>query len=278
VVLIAVASTGCTAALRTSDGGAFTKPTAGGAQINSVYIGDRGGLFTRLGIATLGMAAAVGTVENVQSSSSDSGVYDSSGNRIGTERTDTTSGSINTQRAQEGQRAGDQMIGAADAQLKGGAVSQTDNYEVVTGGLEIASTRLGGDTSGWMFDFGGKVGKRRGSFGIRAAIKMGFGKYTFQPRMRDEVMLAESTYTFIGFPLRLGVTYRGIVEIYGQLDINLVTTFNELIPDENNSSPSPWRTGARLSVAKYFYAEAALLFSAMRQEKTSALLEVGLEF
>jgi len=270
-------SAGCTAALRTSDGGAFTKPMGGGAQINSVYLGDRGGIFTRLGLLSLGMVAAAGTVDNVQTTSSTSGIYDTRGNRVGTATTTTTTGTVNAQRAAEAQRAGDALNKAADAQLTGGAIDPTDNYEAMTGGLEVASTRLGGDTSGWMFDFGAKIGKRRGAFGYRAAIKVGFGKYTFHDRMRDGMMLPESTYTFFGFPLRLGVTYRGVVELYGQLDLNLVTTFNELLGDDD-TSPSAWRAGARVNVLKYFYAEATLAFSAMRETKTSTLLEVGLEF
>ena len=278
LVVLPLLAAGCNVALRSSDGGAFARPAAGEAQIRSLYVGDRGGLFSRLGLGALGGLAAMGTVDNVNSSTTATPIYDGSGNRVGTETTTITSGTVNADRAAALQRTGDQATATMDDQLRGGAIDPTQNYGSVTGGLEIASTKLGGDTSGWMFDFGVKGGQRYGAWGYRAALKIGLGKYTFHERERDGVMHPESTYKFFGFPLRLGITYHGVVEVFGQLDLNLVTAFTESLPEEFDSSPSPWRTGVRVTIARYVYAEAGIAFSAMRSAKTSTMLEAGIEF
>lgn len=261
----------------------MAKPGVAGGTTRSIYIGDRGGLFTQLGLGLLFGVAAAGTVKPGPTTTSSQGIYDGGGNRIGTRTTTTYTGTVDAQAGQDLQRSYDAASGAAGHQLRGGAQDPTQKFDWVTGGLEIASQKLGGDTSGWMFDFGWKGGRRYGDWGLRSAVKFGFGKFTYEGRMVERlrtgaVAVEDSDYTFFGVPIRLGITYRGAVELFGQLDLNLVTAFREALPGQDEASPSPWRAGVRVFAAKMFYAEAGVAMSTMRAVNRSTMLEVGLEF
>jgi hypothetical protein len=281
-VVLLVALTGCTAAFRTTNGGAMAKPGLSGGITNSIVLEDRGGPLTRAGFAVLGIAAATGSVKYTGSSSSDAGVYDSGGNRVGTQTTTTYSGTVDPAAGQAAQNLVDSANAASNATLKAGAIDPTQNYISPVGGLEIATRNIGGDTSGWMFDFGVKAARRYGAWGLRWSARLGFGRFTFHDRNLaiggvGSMQMVDSQSTYVGFPLRLGVTYRGLLEVFARLDLNLVTVFNEGIGEED-SSPSPWRAGGRVFLFKRAYVEAGLMLSAMRKANTSTMLEVGLEF
>jgi hypothetical protein len=282
VVVVLVALTGCTAAFRTTNGGAMAKPGVSGGVTNSIVFEDRGGPLTRVGFGLLGVAAATGSVKYTGSSSSDSGVYDSSGNRTGTLTTTTHTGTVDPAAGQAAQNLVDSGNSASDAALKAGAIDPTQNYASPVGGIEIATRNLGGDTSGWMFDFGAKVARRYGAWGLRWSARFGFGRFTFHERNLaigsvGSMQKVDSQSTFVGVPLRLGVTYLGLLEVFARLDLNFVTVFNEAIGEED-SSPSPWRAGARVFLFKRAYIEAGVMLSAMRKANTSTMLEAGIEF
>lgn len=281
-VVVLVALTGCTAAFRTTNGGAMARPGVSGGVTNSIVFEDRGGPLTRVGFGLLGAAAATGAVTSTGSSTSSTGVYDSRGNRTGTQTTTTYTGTVDAAAGQRAQNLVDSGNNASDAALKAGAIDPTQNYVSPVGGLEIASRNLGGDTSGWMFDFGVKAAGRYGAWGLRWSARFGFGRFTFHERQLAVGSLAstqmvDSQSTYIGFPLRLGVTYLGLLEVFARLDLNIVTAFNEAIGEED-ASPSPWRAGGRVFLFKRAYVEAGVMLSAMRKANTSTMLEVGLEF
>lgn len=267
--VLALALSACTAAYKTTSGGATAKPGVEGGTTSSIYLGDRGGLLTRLGLAGVGAAAAVGSVENVQSTTREVGRDD---RYIYTET--TTTGTVNAERARGAQQILDT---AGDWKQDLGGLSA---------GLEIASTKLGGDTSGWMFDFGNTWTSKFGSWGARGSLKIKFGKMTFHDRVKRTVMnlgvsevMEEQTYSLLGFPVRAGLTYRGIIELFFQADLNVITAFQmqELFTDLS-PSPSLWHVGARLAAFKFLYVEAVMSVSAMRESRTSYGLEGGFAF
>lgn len=279
---VAVTGAGCTAAFRTQDGGAMTKPGVAGGTTNSIYLGDRGGLFTQLGIGLLTAGAMGSAVRTLGSTSSTSRTYDNQGNAVDVTTT-TTTYEVDTAKAAAIAKGGENMSNAAKQDRDRGARDLNQDYNGLTGGLEIAMRRLGGDTSGWMADFGWRGTTRLGAWGLRGAAKLGFGKYTFHDRAvsrgtATSIVMEDSTYAFFGFPLRLGVAYRGFVEAFAQVDLNIVTLANDTLDDDQASSPSPWRVGARATLYRYLYAELTYAFSSMRAADTSTILEVGLEF
>ncbi len=260
----------------------MAKPGVSGGVTNSIVFEDRGGPLTRVGFGLLGAAAATGSVKSTGSSTSSSGIYDSSGNRTGTQTTTTYTGTVDPAAGQRAQNLVDSGNNAADATLKAGAIDPTQNYISPVGGLEIASRNFGGDTSGWMFDFGVKAARRYGAWGLRWSARFGFGRFTFHDRTlavgsASFTQMVESQSTYVGVPLRLGVTYGGLFEVFARLDLNFVTAFNEALGEED-SSPSPWRAGGRVFLFKRAYLEAGVMVSAMRKANTSTMLEAGLEF
>lgn len=266
---------GCTAAFRTQSGGATARDGVSSGTTNSLYFSDRGGLLTRAGLVALGLVAAAGSVENVKRESS------VSDNGDGTVTVHTrTSGTFNAASA------------AAAADILDAASDPHQNFGGLTGGLEIASTSLGGDTSGWMFEFGYAYATVFHSrWGFEGSAKFAFGGFTQHDRMIATFDTSSSdagvvtnvkgdgTYDFLGFPIRAGITYRvapkTTIEPFVKLEWNLY-------PVNDNSQltidPSPWHFGGRFTILDYFYAEADVRFSGLRDSARSYGLEVGFAF
>jgi len=266
---------GCTAAYRTQRGGATTRDGVSSGTTSSLYFSDRGGLLTRAGLIALGLAAAAGSVENVRSTSTVS----DNGDGTVTVHTRTT-GTFNAATA------------AAASDILAAASDPHQNYDGLTGGLEIASTSLGGDTSGWMFEFGYAYATTFHSrWGFEGSAKFGFGGFTQHDRMISTFDTTSSDmgvvrsakgdghYDFLGFPIRAGITYHitptTTIEPFVKLEWNLypVTDNAQLTID-----PSPWHFGGRLTVLDYVYVEGDVRFSALRESARSYGLEVGVAF
>lgn len=281
VLLGGLLAGGCQLSARSQSGGAIAKPGVSGGTMNSIYFEDTGGplsqIIARTSLLLLGGVAAVGaaTGGSVSSSTSSSGIYDSSGNRTGTRETTTYTGGTPDA---AGGRAAQGVIDAAS--------SRDLDVSGFTSGLEIASTKLGGDTSGWFLDAGFKSVTNHGSWGLRLVLKTAYGKVTQHDRTIrtfDESFVSETmgdaTYTFGGARLGLGVSYRRVVELYAQIDLNTVGWFNPLRNDsaDGDESPSPWSIGARATLGRGAFVQAAVMASRLDGEHTSTMLEVGVE-
>ncbi len=275
VIIILLVLGGCTAAFRSSSGGATARDGVSSGTTNSLYFSDRGGILTRAGLAALGVIAAAGAIENVKSTST---ITDNNDGSV-TVRTRTT-GTFNAKSASE---AADILEAASDPH---------QNFGGLTGGLEIASTSLGGDTGGWMFEFGYAYATTFHSrWGFEASAKFAIGSFTQHDRMiarldtssSDTGVVAmtkgDASYNFAGFPLRAGITYhlapKTTIEPFVKLEWNLapISTDSGILFD-----PSPWHVGGRVTVLDYVYAEADVRFSAMRESALSYGLEVGFAF
>ena len=278
---------GCKAGFRTSSGGATAPPGVGGGTTRSLVFGDEGGLLTRAAVVGLGGVAAGGAVRDVKTERTvTSGVRP--GERI---ITTTTTGTVD-------RKAAENALGIMQA-----ATDPDTSFSSRSGGLgatlEIASTKLGGDTSGWMFRFGGvfRLTHNDGKIlhGLRGTAGIGFGRFTLHRRLRRtyqdlnlvEDRMGDWDYNYLGVPLRAGyvvgkvlnqkavIPYAG-AEVFVQADANVYTAFGVII-GETDYSPSPWHAGIRLN---YYigYLEAMVSMSSMNSNERSVGLEVGLGF
>jgi hypothetical protein len=277
-----IAASGCTAAVRTSSGGATSRPGVEGSRTTSIVIGDRGGPLTRAALIALGIAGAAGSVEDTKTTTE----VTTSGNDTIIHR--TTTGELNQRTLQ----SSTDMINTAtnlDANISGIATS-----------LEIASPSLGGDTGGWLFNMGysGRWGHRRG-LGARLFAGIGFGQLTHYNRkirrytpMPDPTApitgpgaivetMEDSDYIYAGTPIRIALTYAALVEAYVQADLNWITPFHEVEVINSAVSdapvPSPWTFGVRATYLVGFVGTFVSLAS-MRPEGRSYGFEAGIDF
>jgi len=275
VISMSLALAGCTAAFRTSSGGAIAPDGVSSGTTNSLYFADRGGLLTRAGLAALGVVAAAGAVQDVKRESTISNNYD------GTVTVTTkTQGTFNAKSAQD---AADILNAASDPR---------QNFGGLTGGLEIASTKLGGDTSGWMFEFGyAHAMTFHSRWGFRGSVKLMFGGFTLHDRMITSfdnstsetgvvtMVMGDASYKYFGLPVRAGLTYRFTpvtgLESFVKLEPNWYPRTSTRSIDFD---PSPWHIGLRLSVLEFLYVELDARFSGLRESASGYGLEAGFAF
>jgi hypothetical protein len=253
------------ASFKSNGGAAMAKPGVSPGRLNTVRIADIGGPLTRAGLLGLsvGMAAGAVKVDSQTTTSHRSGDY------IVT--TTTTTGHIDA--------------GQAAAAGRMAELATADEPIGLQASLEIASTSLGGDASGWMYNLGYGSDSFACAPGLRCRIYGGFqvGKFVFHDRLRRtrsslgvlEEMDVDSSYWAVGTPLRLDISPIPIASVYVGSDINWVPAFNQAL--FVTSSPSPWHAGVELTI-KLFFARAELTWSRMDRDTTSAALEVGVGF
>ena len=239
---------------------------------NSLYFADRGGLLTRAGLVALGVLAAAGSVDNVKTERT---IRDNGDGTVTVHS--VTTGTFNAKNA------------AAAQEILDAATDPHQNFDGLTGALEIASQKLGGDTDGWRFDFGYAYAKTFASrWGWEWSAMFGFGEYTMYHRnitlYHDDTGMTETHvgnagFDFLGIPVRAGVTYRvapkTTVEAFGKVEYNFW-------PNSQTTGitldPSPWIVGGRFTIFDLLYAEANLRFSSMRSDNVSYGLEAGFAF
>jgi len=275
-LLLLTLATACTAAFRSQSGGATAPAGVSTGTSNSIYIGDRGGLLTRAGLTALGVVAAMGAVTVDKQ---ETHIY-TAGDEVWAET--KTEGRINFDNAQA---AADIMNAAADPK---------QNFGGLSAGLDIAAQTLGGDTSGWMFDFGfeGAATSRHSRFGWRAMCKFAFGDYTFHDRMIKTfsdgmVMMSrgDADYSFLGVISRVGITYRlplsttnvAMLEAFAQPNINF-WGIGQYFALDTVVAPSPWYAGVRFSAMVVAYVEAKVGMSSLSGDRQSVGLEAGFAF
>ena len=215
---------GCRAGFKSASGGATSPDGLGRGATHSLRFYDEGGLLTRAALAGLGVVAAAGAVENRKTT------YEINQTDTGTVINRTDTGTINTDTAKG---AAGIMNAAGDPNTSFGTANGS-----LAASLELASTTLGGDTSGGQFDFGYsyKYLQKMGNLGlaIRGYAGFGYGHYTFHERVmvatdRGPPKFGDGTYKFLGIPARIGAflfaaggkfTTMVGVEAYAKLDIN----------------------------------------------------------
>ena len=265
VVLVVLCLIGCRAGVRTTAGGAVSAPGAGPGVRRSLVFSDEGGLLTKLGIGSLGVIAATGAIEDAKSETTIS----RNGSEVVVTRED--SARINGQTAKS-------LQGFVDA---GNTYSLPKRHGGMSANLEIAGESLGGDTSGGQFDLGYSfrhiVGGGPGYVGFRGYLGFGYGKFTSHDRVMDRTdrgppMFADSTYKFVGMPVRFGVFALGDFDKFRQLKGLEVFTKVNL---NASASASTYHVGSRLQWF-IFYVEAEVGTQGMSEDDRSLGLEVGL--
>lgn len=273
-VFVALA-VGCTASYRTTTGGATAYPGMSTGTTGSIVIGDRGGLLTRLGLASLGaFLGGVGSVKDVKREET----VRRDGDDIIVDRKDSI--------------VLDPAAANAAMPIIDAANDPKRDLSSMQATFEIASRDLGGDTSGWMFRLGGYTKWWRGWKGMRVLVGLGIGSFTFHGRTLRDWDLGgvrerkdDWGYTYIGSPVRFGWMFRGkhqaprrqvAGEVFVQADFNWVALAAIIAPDEN-WSPSPWHAGMRVTLGPAFV-EGSVSTSTMRSDRMSVGLEAGLDF
>lgn len=276
IVALAIALAGCTASYRTTSGGATAFQGLAPGRTGSIVVGDRGGLLTRLGLASFAaLVGGVGSFKDVKSTTTSERV----GDTIVTTRRDE---------ATIDPTAANNAMPIIDK-----ANDPTSDLSGMQATLEIASRDLGGDTSGWMFRLGGYGKAWRGKTGLRLFFGLGVGSFTFHDRTKKAYIglgpplnrKDDWSFTYIGTPVRVGYMFRAkhqaprrqlAAEVFLQADFNWVSLAAIIAPDED-WSPSPWHTGLRLTLGPT-YVEGSVSTSTMRMGATSVGLEAGLDF
>jgi hypothetical protein len=253
LVCAAIVLSACHVGFRSSAGTAALPKAAteAGAQrgmSRSVSMGDEGGLLTmavvKAGLVGAGALGAAGSVEVTEyKESATSIVYNSDGSKTYVKSSEAT---VKVDQGQA-QRSADLMNTTPTPDgLRFGRGALATN-------LEIASTSLGGDTSGYQFQFGYayRMMYRRSGLVMRARgfAGLGFGHWTIHGREtrmdRGPPTFEDYRYGFFGIPVRVA----GMIGKPRRDGLELVPEFG-LEPyvgtELNLNDPTPFRAGARL--------------------------------
>ena len=239
-------------------------PGVSSGTTNRIRISDSGGPLTRAGVLGLAFGASAGAVKNVQTTQTAT----RNGNDV-IVRT-TTTATIDQEQAARAQGLMDAAVADAPVPLHAS--------------LEIASTSLGGDTSGWMYNIGFRTDPVSvGKFAVlRASFGLGFGRYTFHDRERrsiggssDAGVIGDYRYTYIGSPVRITVFSTTWLRSYFQADLNWVTAWDVISFEP--ATPSPWRVGTQVNLGPIFV-QGEVAWSRMNSEDASVGIEVGIGF
>jgi hypothetical protein len=267
LVVVAGLAAGCGVSYRTSAGGATAPPGVSSGTTTGVRFSDRGGPLTRGFFAMLGVAVAAGAAKQTGSSTSSW----TAGDRRITET--TTTYQVDTAAAQRG------------ADMANAAADPDADFGGLEAGLEIATVKLGGDTSGWMYDIAFETPAAPVASFLDASVRfgVGFGRYTFHDRTQRmlsgltvyEQPMDETKYTYIGTPVRLSFPHTRWLSSFFQADLNWVSMFNLMMGVRG--SPSPWHGGVKVKVGPVF-GQAMGSLSGMNEGARSVALEAGLAF
>jgi hypothetical protein len=260
-LLAAALASGCRMGYRSSAGAAMAPPGLHQGVVRSVSINDEGMLLTRAGLGVLGVAVAAGSIENPQVKTT----VDNVGDRtvVRQERTATI------------------HSGPAEA---GMAIATARNTSTAAGGLssnlDIASRSLGGNTSGWQYEFGYSMRRiRRGkdwAAGFRGFAGLGFGRYKMHDWLVDVMdrgppRFGSGNYNFNGIPTRFGVFFAS----YPRSFLQLVGTETYVKANINFTDHSVFHVGQRFQYSLVFI-EIETSMSSLDARDRSYGIELGI--
>lgn len=155
--------------------------------------------------------------------------------------------------------------------------------------VDIASTDLGGDTSGFMMalNFRIPVGKFPGFAGSHLSLGMAGGKYTTHGRehknviddgtggLVNETLTSDVSMGYYGMPVKFTGLLSKRLATYVQADLN----FQPLLARALDETPAPQilRVGSQW-FGPFFYVSGELSIDRMRIDSLTATAEVGLAF
>jgi hypothetical protein len=269
VVVSLVLLAGCRAGFKSSAGAATSPDGMGKGVSRSVVFSDQGGILSRAPLAALGMVAAAGAVKVT----SDRTTVTPHGDGTATVEREI-SGTVDTRAAQN----------AVDLANANPTVTSSDGTSRagLAANLEIASRSLGGDTSGWQFDFGFGIQRIKrhyfsNGFGLgwRGYLGLGYGNFSFHDRVMDAAdrgppVFGDGNYKFVGVPARFGVF---VARMPGGL-ASILGTETYAKANLNSSGPSTFAVGQRVQWSLVFV-EVETLMSA---EDRGYGLELGFGF
>jgi len=260
--------TGCQVGYKTAAGGAMSTGGLGKGTTRSLEFSDEGFLLTRLGLGFLAVGVASGSIENAKSESTVSTV---GGNTVVTTKQSAT---INTGTLGAAQKIADAANGPRSglSGAHGGVASR----------LSIAAQTLGGDTSGWQYDFGynlrwvaslGPLG-----FMARTYLGLGYGTYKFHDRVympvdRGPPRFGDGQYGFGGLYGRIGAFF--IQPPKGLSDLTGLETYMSVSLNARDHSMVTF--GQRLQIIAGFV-EAEVQIGGSSADERSYALQIGAGF
>lgn len=271
LTLLVIAATGCRAGFKSSAGAATSPDSMGKGVSRSVVFSDQGGILSRAPLVALGALAAAGSVKVT----SDRTTVTDHGDGTATV-TREVAGTVDQGAAQNAANLANAnpTVTSRDGTSRGGLAAN----------LEIAAESLGGDTSGWQFDFG--LGYQQlnhrslaHDFGIgwRGYLGLGYGSFSFHDRVmatadRGPPVFGDGNYKFFGIPARFGIFVaraRSLSKIFG------TETFAKA--NLNASGPSTFALGQRIQWSIVYFEVEALMSGAGDSDRSYGL-ECGFGF
>lgn len=155
--------------------------------------------------------------------------------------------------------------------------------------VDVASTKLGGDTSGFMMALNFRIptGKVLGFAGSNLSIGLAGGKYTMHGRNWQLVaddgtgVLSNTNVTgsiaapYYGFPIKFTGLLTKRLALYAQSDLNLQPMLAKTL--DATPGPQTFRLGSQW-MGPFFYVGGELSIDRMRVDSLTATAEVGLAF
>lgn len=254
-----VVGTGCHVGYKSAAGGAQSPDGFGKGVTRTLQFADEGLVLSRLPLYALGMAAAVGSIENHAI------VQDSQGNYWQT-------ATVNVKSAKNAQEILDLANEGKLSDRSGGMAAR----------LQIAAESLGGDTSGWQYDMGFAFRKMRSAgplfVMLRGYVGLGYGNFSYNDRAmsrvdRGPVLFGDADYGFGGVYGRFGAFLAkppsSFKKIWG------LETFATV--SGNIRGPSTIGIGERLQLLLLFVEVEAQVAGGSDDDRTYSI-EVGLGF
>jgi hypothetical protein len=155
--------------------------------------------------------------------------------------------------------------------------------------IDVASTSLGGDTSGGAFIVNDRIPIRNipPLKGMTLSIGIGGAKYTMHGRSRDVLREDENgelkrvrvsddiKYNYAGMPLRVTGLLTRKIGLYAQLDMNLLPMMSSLLEDFDQ--PQIVRSGLQIWLP-FVYVTGEVAADRLRPDSISVTAEAGLAF
>ena len=284
VAATAMSSVACSGAYmlgyRASYGNDLMPPTGSRGTTTSIRYRDYGGVLSKALLLILSAPQAPqGTTssETLSSSTSCGGGYCTTYTQTEVTYTPPSAAEM----AAYGERVKDWSENVAPAILSGAF-----RAEAV---VDVASTKLGGDTSGFMMALNFRIptGKALGFAGSNLSIGLAGGKYTMHGRNWQYVaddgsgVLTNANVSgplsapYYGFPVKFTGLLTKRLALYAQTDMNLQPMLAKTI--DAAPGPQTFRLGSQW-MGPFFYIGGEVSIDRMRASSLTATAEVGLAF
>jgi len=227
---------GCTVGYRYTDGPALNSQQHGGTT-HTLHFEDRGGPLTKFSGAVLQTLTAAMVASSAYQYTETSRSMSREGDYIVTRTTGVTT--YDHSKTVEAQKIMEQDWG--------GDPTSREDKESVYSSLDLSLRTIGGDTSGFLWQYGVDSGLMKVNMplvkSIRLKAGLGWGSHKFYGRTGVD---SENKATFLGTPLRIEFAHNRFLRTFVQYDSNCLGWFY----DSGDENPSPLSFGPKIKNRK----------------------------